>query len=68
MRHRHTICTLIPESTLRRLTLTQLGFRREPSGAWRRGSLVLTEEQVDSLSARAFAQRVRHWRRVPGRL
>jgi hypothetical protein len=64
MGHPHAMCTLIPMSVLRHLTLARLGFRCDRSGAWRRGAIVITEERLDAMSARSFAARVRHWRRA----
>jgi hypothetical protein len=51
----------------RRQALAQIGFRWT-GGAWRRGRVVLTDEAIDQMDARTWAQGLRRWtRRRPQR-
>ena len=59
---------LVPLGVRRRSMLTFLGFRYDwRAGRWRRRRLSLSDEALDTQPEDAFAQRVRHWRRAPGR-
>jgi hypothetical protein len=62
MSHPRKASHVLPVPVLRRLTLAWLGFTAEHPGEWRRGDIVITEEALDRMSARAFGQRVRYWR------
>jgi hypothetical protein len=46
----------------RREALAQIGFRWM-GGAWRRGRVVLTDDAIDQMDARTWAQRLRSWTR-----
>jgi hypothetical protein len=63
MAHRNAAYNLIPLAVLRRLILARLGFRTGQAGHWQRGAIVITDERLDAMTPRAFAARVRAWRR-----
>jgi hypothetical protein len=65
MGRRHTASVVVPLGVRRRSTLAFLGFRYDArQGVWRRAELTLTDDALDAMNERAFAQRVRHWRRA----
>jgi hypothetical protein len=51
---------VIPPPVLRRLLLSLWGWRFA-EGIWSRGGQRLTEEQVDTMSARRWAAFIRRW-------
>jgi hypothetical protein len=55
-----TTIGLIPPPVQRRLTLSLLGWRFS-AGVWRRGTQTLTEEAVDTMSARAWQALIGRW-------
>jgi hypothetical protein len=46
----------------RREALAQIGFHWM-AGAWRRGRVVLTDDAIDQMDERTWAQRLRSWTR-----
>jgi hypothetical protein len=68
MTRRRAVDTAVPVSVQRRSALVFLGFRYDCRAAlWCRGALSLSDEALDRMHPRAFAQRVRHWRRAARR-
>jgi hypothetical protein len=52
----------------RRFALASIGFRWR-HGAWRRGRVVLTDANIDSMDEKIWEQKLRRWaRRRPQRL